>query len=109
MKTNTTTIQGILSIAALACIIIGFFNLLSPEINEFLYEKMFYILIGASFFVQAPTLTNKNFIYPMYAAAGLCIIGAFMKPDSQLEMIKTIGLFAGVLMSIFSKPKMRRE
>lgn len=108
MKANTTTIQGILSIGALICILIGFFNLLSPEINEFLYQRLFYILIGASFFVQAPTLTNRNFIYPMYAAAALCIIGAFMRPDSQLEMIKTIGLFAGVLLSIFSRPRAPR-
>ncbi len=109
MKANTTTIQGILSIGALICILIGFFNLLSSEINEFLYQRLFYILIGASFFVQAPTLTNKNFIYPMYAAAALCIIGAFMRPDSQLEVIKTIGLFAGVLLSIFSRPRMTKQ
>ncbi|WP_313717287.1 hypothetical protein [Kaistella carnis] len=74
-----------------------------------LYDKLFYILIGASFFLQAPTLTNKNFIYPMYAAAALCIVGAFMKPDSQLAVIKTIGLFGGVLMSIFSRPKLTRN
>lgn len=108
MKTNTATIQGILSIGALVCILIGFFNLLSPEINEFLYQKLFYILIGASFFVQAPTLTNKNFLYPMYAAAALCVIGAFIPVDSQFSAVKTIGLFAGVLMSIFSRPRMPR-
>lgn len=106
MKANTTTIQGILSLGALVCILIGFFNLLSPEINEFLYQKLFYILIGASFFVQAPTLTNKNFLYPMYAAAALCVVGAFIPVDSQFSAMKTIGLFAGVLMSIFSRPKM---
>lgn len=108
MKTNTATIQGILSIGALVCILIGFFNLLSPEINEFLYQKLFYILIGASFFVQAPTLTNKNFLYPMYASAALCVIGAFIPVDSQFSAVKTIGLFAGVLMSIFSRPRMPR-
>ncbi len=109
MNFNKTTLQGILSIAALICIVVGFFNLFSPEINELLYQRLFYILIGASFFVQAPTLTNKNFIYPMYVAAGLCIVGAFMRPDSQVAMIKTIGLFAGVLMSMFSRPRLRRD
>lgn len=108
MNTNTSALQGILSIGALVCIVVGFFNLLSPEINSFLYHRLFYILIGASFFLQAPTLTNKNFVYPMYGAAALCIIGAFMQVDSQLEIIKTIGLFAGVLMSIFSRPKLNR-
>ena len=109
MKANTTTTQGILSIGALVCILIGFFNLLSPEINEFLYQRLFYILIGASFFVQAPTLTNKNFIYPMYAAAALCIIGAFLPQESPVAVIKTIGLFAGVLLSIFNRPRTVRR
>jgi hypothetical protein len=109
MNTNTTTIQGILSIAALVCIVVGFFNLFSEEVNSFLYNRLFYILIGASFFFQAPTLTNKNLVYPMYIAAGLCVIGAFMEQDSQLSIVKTIGLFGGVLMSIFSRPKLRRD
>ena len=105
MNTNTQTIQGILSIAALLCLIVGFFNLFSPEINDFLYHRVFYVLIGASFFFQAPTLTNKNFLYPMYAAAALCIIGAFLPLDSSFTSIKTIGLFAGVILSIFNRPR----
>lgn len=105
MNTNTQTIQGILSIAALLCLVVGFFNLFSPEINDFLYHRVFYVLIGASFFFQAPTLTNKNFLYPMYAAAALCIIGAFLPPDSKFIFIKTIGLFAGVILSIFNRPR----
>ena len=109
MNTNTQSIQGILSIAALVCLVIGFFKLFSPEVNEFLYNRLFYILIGASFILQAPTLTNRNFLYPMYLAAALCIVGAFMRPDSQLNMIKTIGLFAGVILSIFSRPRLTKK
>ncbi len=109
MNTNTQTIQGILSIAALLCLIVGFFNLFSPEINDLLYNRVFYILIGASFYFQAPTLTNKNMLYPMYAAAALCIIGAFLPRESQLSAIKTIGLFAGVLLSIFNRPRTIRR
>ncbi|AZB21468.1 hypothetical protein EG338_04705 [Kaistella haifensis] len=109
MNTNTQTIQGILSIAALLCLIVGFFNLFSPEINDLLYNKIFYVLIGASFIFQAPTLLNKNFIFPMYAAAALCIIGAFLPEDSQFSAIKTIGLFAGVIMSIFNRPRQLRN
>lgn len=109
MKINTQAAQGILSIAALICLVIGFFNLFTPEVNSFLFDRLFYILIGLSFILQAPTLTNKNFIYPMYAAAALCIIGAFMKQDSQLHMLKTIGLFAGVILSIFNRPRVARK
>ncbi len=109
MKTNTQSIQAILSIAALICLVIGFFKLFSPEINEFLFNKLFYVLIGASFILQAPTLPNKNLLLPMYAAAALCIIGAFIPQDSQFHMMKTIGLFAGVILSIFNRPKMVRK
>lgn len=109
MKTNTSTIQGVLSIAALICLVAGFFKIFSPEINEFLYNRLFYLLIGMSFFFQAPTLSNRNFLYPMYAAAALCVVGAFMRQDSQLEIIKTIGLFAGVILSIVGKPKITRS
>lgn len=109
MKTNTVALQGILSIAALICLVVGFFNLFSPEINNFLYHRLFYFLIGASFFFQAPTLANRNFLYPMYVAAALCMIGAFMRPDSQLNIIKTIGLVAGVLLSIFGRPRVVKK
>lgn len=109
MNTNTQTIQGILSVAALVCLLIGFFNLFSPEINDLLYNKLFYVLIGASFFFQAPTLTNKNFLYPMYAAAAICVIGAFLPHDSKFSGLKTIGLFAGVILSIFSRPRQIRR
>lgn len=106
---NNQTIQGVLSIAALVCLAIGWFNLLSPEINSFMYHKLFYVLIGASFFFQAPTLLNKNFLYPMYAAAALCAIGAFLPLDSQFSMIKTVGLFAGVIISLFNRPRASRS
>ena len=109
MNTNTQAIQGILSIAALICLVVGFFDLFSPEINNLLYHRLFYVLIGASFFFQAPTLTNKNLLYPMYAAAALCIIGAFLPQDSKFIAIKTIGLFAGVILSIFNRPRQVRR
>lgn len=105
MNQNTASIQGILSIAALICLVIGFFNLLSPEINDLLFQKVFYVLIGASFFLQAPTLANRKFLYPMYVAAALCVIGAFLPRESQFGAIKTIGLFAGVIISLFNRPR----
>lgn len=106
---NQQTIQGIISVIAVICLAAGWVNIFSPEVSNILSKRVFYVIIGISFVLQAPFLSNKNFIYPMYAAAGLCIIGAFMKTDSQLEMIKTIGLFAGVLLSIFSRPRMPRQ
>lgn len=105
MNQKNAALQGIVSVAALICLVIGFFNLLTPELNELLYHKLFYILIGLSFILQAPTLSNKNFLYPMYIAAALCIIGAFLPKDSQFAAIKTMGLLGGVIMSIFSRPK----
>ena len=106
---NQATIQGALSIAALICIVAGWLNLFSPEINHFLSDKLFYILIGVSFILQAPFLSNPKFLYPMYAAGALCIIGAFLPPVSQISIIKTIGLLAGVAFSLFSRPRIPRN
>ncbi|MCJ7933726.1 MAG: hypothetical protein MUW56_08855 [Chryseobacterium sp.] len=105
MNQQQQSIQGILSIAALICLAIGWFNLFSPEINHLLSRKVFYILIGASFFIQAPTLTNKNFVYAMYAAAGICVIGAFLPESSNLSWVKTVGLLGGIILSLSNRKR----
>lgn len=103
MQNQQQSIQGILSIAALICLAVGWFNLFSPEINHLLSRKVFYVLIGASFFIQAPLLTNKNFMYAMYAAAGICVVGAFLPEDSNLSALKTIGLLGGIILSLTNR------
>jgi hypothetical protein len=100
---NQQSIQGILSIAALICLAVGWFNLFSPEINHLLSRKVFYVLIGASFFIQAPLLTNKNFVYAMYAAAAICVLGAFIAEGSKLSAVKTVGLLAGIILSLSNR------
>ncbi|WP_426481443.1 hypothetical protein [Chryseobacterium sp. R2ACT005] len=100
---NQQSIQGILSIAALVCLAVGWFNLFSPEINHLLSRKVFYVLIGASFFIQAPLLTNKNFVYAMYAAAAICVLGAFIPEGSKLSAVKTVGLLAGIILSLSNR------
>ena len=106
---NFQLIQGVLSIAALFCLVIGMFNLLTPELNDLLYRRIFYFLIGVSFVFQAQMLANPKFIYPMYAAAALCVVGAFLPLDSRIAGIKTIGLFAGVIISFFNRQRAPRN
>lgn len=106
---NKQVLQGILSIVAIICIVIGFAKPFSPEINDLIYRKIFYIIIGVSFILMAPSLANQKFAYPMYVAAALCIIGAFLPVDSKFEAIKAIGLFAGVIISIFNRQKVQRR
>lgn len=100
---NYNTINGALSIGALLCLAAGWLNLFSPEINDLLYNKLFYILIGASFALAAQVYPNKNHQYLAYAAAALCIIGAFLPPN--LSILKTIGLFAGVGLSFIARQR----
>ncbi len=97
MRNNLQMAQGIISVLAILCLVSGWFNLFSVEINDLLSRKLFYLLIGLSFILQAPLLSNSKLAYPMYAAAGLCIIGAFLPIDSRFSIIKTIGLLGGVL------------
>lgn len=103
MQNQQQSIQGILSIAALICLAVGWFNLFSPEINHLLSRKVFYVLIGASFFIQAPLLTNKNFVYAMYVAAAICVLGAFIPEGSKLSALKTVGLLAGIILSLSNR------
>jgi len=107
MKNQQST-QGILSIVALLCLAAGWFNLFSPEINLLLSRKVFYVLIGISFFFQASLLFNKNMTYGMYAAGAVCIIGALFPEDSQLSILKTIGLLGGIVISITNRSNMRQ-
>lgn len=99
-------INGYVSIAMLACIIIGFFNLLSPELNNFIYRRLFYVLVGVSFFLQTFFIPNKKLVYALYAATALCVIGAFMPLGTNLEGLKTVGLIVGVIITLFNRPKM---
>ncbi|WP_315054550.1 hypothetical protein [Chryseobacterium indoltheticum] len=107
MKSNLQATQGILSILAIICLAAGWFKIFPDNINYLLSARLFYILIGISFIVQGRMLMNTKFMYPMYAAAGLCIIGAFLPMDSSLNIIKTIGLLGGVVISFVSRSQNR--
>lgn len=108
MNQNLQTIQGVVSILAIICLAVGWFNLFSPDVNDMLSKRIFYIVVGISFILQAPLLANRKFVYPMYAAAALCIVGAFLPYDSKLTGMKTIGLLGGVIISFSNRPNFRR-
>jgi len=101
-------INGIISGCILLCLVVGWFQLLSPELNVLLYRRLFYFLIGVSFVIQSKFLSNPKFVYPMYGAAALCMIGAFLPLESNFDSVKTIGLFAGVIISIFNRQRVQR-
>lgn len=102
---NQQTIQGIISVIAVICLAAGWFNIFSQEVSNLLSKRVFYITIGISFALQAPFLSNRNFIYPMYAAAGLCIIGAFLPLESRLAGMKTLGLLGGIILSFSNRQR----
>lgn len=107
MRDNQQTIQGIISVVAIICLATGWFNFFSPEVNDILSKRIFYIIIGISFAIQAPFLSNKNFVYPMYAAAGLCIVGAFLPLESRLAGMKTLGLLGGIILSLSNRRQVK--
>lgn len=100
---NLMAAQAAVSVAAIACLVIGWFNLLSPEINDFISNKLFYILVGVSFMLQAFTMSNQMFKMLMFVAAGLSIVGSFLPVESNLAYMKTIGLIGGVIISLFGR------
>ena len=105
---NQQQTQGIISIIALFCLVVGWFNLFSPEINNLLSRRVFYILIGISFLLQAPLLKNRNFVYGMYAAAAVCVLGGLLIPvGSRAESLKTLGVFVGLILTFAGRPTYR--
>jgi len=108
MRNNLQMAQGVISVLAILCLVVGWFQLFSPEVNNILSRKLFYLLIGLSFILQAPLLSNEKFKYPMYAAAALCIFGAFLPIESNLSFIKTIGLLGGVIISFTNRSAARQ-
>ncbi|RQP13968.1 MAG: hypothetical protein EAS48_02630 [Chryseobacterium sp.] len=105
---DTRVLQGILSIAALICILIGWLQPFSPEMNYLIGSQLFYVLLGFSFILQAPFLKSRKFTYGMYAAAAACIIGAFIPPASPAVAVKTLGLLVGVILSFVGRRPMPR-
>ncbi len=98
-------INGVLSVVILLCLVVGWFKLLPPDLNDIVYHRIFYILIAVSFVIQSKFIANKNMVYAIYASAACCIIGACMPFDSQYSILKTIGLFSGVIISFFNRSK----
>ena len=97
--------NALLSVLILLCLVVGWTKPFSFELNVMIYNRLFYILIGLSFFLQSKMLPNPKMVYPMYAAALFCVVGAFLPLESQFSSIKTIGLFAGIIISIFNRPR----
>ena len=105
---NLQMVQGIISLLAILCLVVGWFNLFPTEIEEIISNKLFYLLIGLSFILQAPLLSNVKFTYPMYGAAALCIVGAFIPLGHDLSFIKTVGLLGGVIISFTNRSASRQ-
>ena len=105
MNENIKKYNAILSVLVLGCFVVGWFDLLSPEMNELIYRRILYVLIGVSFIFQSRSLKNKSFLYPLYICAALRIVGAFLPLESRFSAIKTIGLFAGVMISLFNRQR----
>lgn len=108
MKQNLQMAQGVISIVAVVCLAVGWFKLFSPEMNDLLSKRIFYIIVGISFILQAPLLMNKKLVYPMYAAAALCIVGAFLPYESKISAMKTVGLLGGVIISFSNRSSYRQ-
>ena len=102
---NFKILSGIISVGILFCLVVGWFHLFSPEINQIIYRRIFYVLIGTAFAVQTRLLANPKMVYLLYGAAALCIIGAFLPLSSSFSVIKTIGILIGLIITFTNRPK----
>lgn len=107
--TNNVQLQGIISITALFCIIVGWFNLFTPQINYILSEVVFYILLAVSFVLQAPSMTTSLYKNLMYAFAVAMVLGAVLPKDMGLNFLKMIGLLGGIMLTLIGRPRIVRK
>jgi hypothetical protein len=75
------------------------------EINVMVKYRLLYMLFGLSFILQAQLLDNTQLKYALYAAAACCTIGALVPLESDFTALKTIGLIAGVIITIFNRKR----
>ena len=106
---NFQTLIAATSIGAILCLVIGWFGLFSPDVNSLISNRLFYAIVGVSFIIQAQVLVDRRFYYPLIIAGALCIIGAFLPLDSDISVIKTVGLLGGVVISLFSRNRVSRD
>ena len=111
MRSNLQKLQLAVSVLAILSLVLGWFHFFSEEITAFLSQRLFYILVGLSLALQGRMLsfTNPRFVYPMYIVAALCVIGACLPVDSQLEFIKSLGFLLGIVISVLSRSQYRRS
>lgn len=102
---NLQTVQAVVSVAALLCLATRWVDVFPPNVTEILGGKVFYILVGLSFILQAPIMSNKGYTYAMYAFGAASIVGALMPIDSQLAILKTVGLLGGVMLSLIGRSR----
>ncbi|MBS1548703.1 MAG: hypothetical protein JSS94_02380 [Bacteroidetes bacterium] len=98
--------NAILSVLILLCLVVGWTKPFSFDLNVLIYNRLFFILVGISFFLQTKMVPyTQKILYVMYAAIACCVIGAFLPLESSFTNLKTIGLFAGIIITFFNRPK----
>jgi hypothetical protein len=98
--------NAILSVLILLCLVVGWTKPFSYDLNVMIYNRLFYLLIGVSFFLQTKMMVyTPKVLYIMYAAIALCSIGALLPLEGYASVVKAIGLMIGIAVSIFNRPK----
>jgi hypothetical protein len=85
-------------------LVVGWTKPFSFDLNVLIYNRLFYILIAIGFFLQTRIFAYNSYkLYISYAAIALCIIGAILPLESPWSAMKSIGLFAGIIVTFFNR------
>ncbi|MDR7721935.1 hypothetical protein [Riemerella anatipestifer] len=71
------TLQSIVSVAAILCIVVGWVNPFSPEINYIISRQVFYILVGGSFILMGGMLPNQKILLFNVSSGRALYCGSF--------------------------------
>ena len=109
MKLNSL-ILGLLFFATAISLLLCWLPIFSAETNDFLYQKLFYILMGLSLMVEATMFSGKT-VKILLILSGIGTIAGviFSQQNETFLSIKNISLLLGFVITVFHINDIKRD
>ena len=109
MKLNSL-ILGLLFFATAISLLLCWLPIFPAETNDFLYQKLFYILMGLSLMVEATMFSGKT-VKILLVLSGIGTIAGviFSQQNETFLSIKNISLLLGFVITVFYINDIKRD
>lgn len=100
-------LSGLVVMTYMFCILVGFLNPFPKEINSFLANVLFYLLVGIHFLILGSMTKVKKSTNLFFLFAFLCFLGvgiSYILPNLGI-LIKSLGVILGGCFYLYNKSK----